>query len=148
VPLLVLTRAERRGAVMLLVLYALGAGWDAWRAHRPMPTAADLAARVPIPTDTAAVGAGGGRSPEPRRMESGQGPLVDLNRADARALDALPGIGPVLAGRIVEYRRRVGRFRTAEELLGVRGIGPALFERLRARVAVSRDSLAATGPGR
>jgi competence protein ComEA len=59
---------------------------------------------------------------------------VDLNAASPEELDRLPGIGPVLAGRIVEYRRRHGRFTRIEELLAVRGIGPRLLERLRGRV--------------
>lgn len=59
---------------------------------------------------------------------------VDLNQAGVEALDALPGIGPALAGRIVESRARDGPFRRADDLLRVRGIGPALLERLRPRV--------------
>jgi competence protein ComEA len=56
---------------------------------------------------------------------------VDLNQATAEALDRLPGIGPALAGRIVESRRTDGPFRRADDLLRVRGIGPVLLERLR-----------------
>lgn len=62
------------------------------------------------------------------------GARVDLNRASASELEALPGVGPVLARRIVESRQRDGPFRRAEELLRVSGIGPAVLERLRARV--------------
>ena len=57
--------------------------------------------------------------------------------ADARALDALPGIGPVLAARIVQHRREHGAFRDPDELLAVRGIGPRLLERLRPLVTAS-----------
>ena len=59
-----------------------------------------------------------------------------MNRAGASELDALPGIGPVLARRIVEYRRQHGPFRSVEELRAVRGLGPRLLERLRPRVSV------------
>jgi competence protein ComEA len=59
---------------------------------------------------------------------------VDLNPADAEQLDTLPGIGPVLAGRILEFRRAHGPFRTLEELRAVRGVGPRLLERLAPRV--------------
>ncbi|MBN2465633.1 helix-hairpin-helix domain-containing protein [candidate division WOR-3 bacterium] len=48
---------------------------------------------------------------------------VDLNRATPRELDGLPGIGPVLAARIVEYRQRRGGFRSVSELRSVSGIG-------------------------
>ncbi|WP_291886422.1 ComEA family DNA-binding protein [Cellulomonas sp.] len=61
--------------------------------------------------------------------------LVDLNTADAVALDALPGIGPVLAQRIVEHRDE-RRFASVDELGDVAGIGPTLLERLRPLVRV------------
>lgn len=48
---------------------------------------------------------------------------VDVNTAPAEELADLPGIGGVLAGRIVEYREEHGPFETAEDLLGVSGIG-------------------------
>lgn len=61
---------------------------------------------------------------------------VDLNAATARELEALPGIGPALAERILAHRERVGAFLTVEELLEVRGIGPSLLEQLEGLVAV------------
>ncbi len=61
--------------------------------------------------------------------------LVDLNAATAADLDALPGIGPVLADRIVAHREE-RPFTTVDELADVAGIGPTLLERLRALVRV------------
>jgi competence protein ComEA len=61
--------------------------------------------------------------------------LVDLNSADVAALDALPGIGPVLAARIVEHRQE-RPFAAVDELGDVAGIGPTLLERLRPLVRV------------
>ena len=61
--------------------------------------------------------------------------LLDLNGADEAALDALPGIGPVLAGRIVAHRED-GPFTSVDELADVAGIGPTLLERLRELVRV------------
>ncbi|GEK19502.1 ComEA family DNA-binding protein [Cellulomonas xylanilytica] len=61
--------------------------------------------------------------------------LVDLNTADATVLDSLPGIGPVLAERIVAHRED-GPFTTVDELADVAGIGPTLLERLRDLVRV------------
>jgi competence protein ComEA len=63
--------------------------------------------------------------------------LVDVNRADTTALQALPGVGPALARRIVETRNEAP-FRTVDELVRVRGIGPATLARLRAFVSVGR----------
>jgi len=60
---------------------------------------------------------------------------VDLNTADIAALDALPGIGPVLAERIATHRED-RPFASVDELADVAGIGPTLLERLRDRVRV------------
>ena len=56
---------------------------------------------------------------------------VNINTADADALDALPGIGPVLARRIIEWRTANGPFAGIEELLEVDGIGQATLDGLR-----------------
>lgn len=61
---------------------------------------------------------------------------VDINRAGPSELERLPGIGPVLAQRIVDYRQRHGPFRTVDDLLAVSGIGPKVLERLRPYVVV------------
>lgn len=58
------------------------------------------------------------------------GGRIDVNRASAQELDSLPGIGAVLARRIVEERELNGPFRGLAELERVRGIGPRLLERL------------------
>ena len=64
------------------------------------------------------------------------GSLIDLNRADAAALESLPGIGPVLAERIVTWRDTNGPFPNVDVLGEVSGIGPALMERLRPLITV------------
>jgi competence protein ComEA len=64
------------------------------------------------------------------------GPGIDLNTADVAALDTLPGVGPVLAQRIVDWRDAHGRFSDVEELREVSGIGPSLLERVRDQVHV------------
>jgi competence protein ComEA len=46
-------------------------------------------------------------------------------------LESLPGVGPVLAGRIIEYRQGIGSFRTVDDLRSVKGIGKKKFERVR-----------------
>jgi competence protein ComEA len=66
----------------------------------------------------------------------GAGALVNINTADATALDALPGIGPVLAQRIVDYRTAHGTFHDVGQLQDVSGIGPAKYADLRNLVTV------------
>ncbi|NUR73666.1 MAG: ComEA family DNA-binding protein [Hamadaea sp.] len=61
---------------------------------------------------------------------------VNLNTATAAQLDALPGVGPVLAERIVAYRERKGGFRNVGELRQVEGIGDAKFEQIKDLVTV------------
>jgi competence protein ComEA len=61
---------------------------------------------------------------------------VNLNTAGVADLDALPGIGPVLAQRIVDYRTQEGPFRSVEQLDDVPGIGPAIAAALAKRVTV------------
>lgn len=63
------------------------------------------------------------------------GPL-NLNTATAEQLDTLPGVGPVLAARIVEYRDRHGGFGSVDELREVAGIGDATFAELRSLVTI------------
>jgi competence protein ComEA len=61
--------------------------------------------------------------------------IVHLSSATADQLDALDGIGPTLAARIVAYRTQHGGFRRVDDLADVPGIGPAKLEALRAQVA-------------
>lgn len=61
---------------------------------------------------------------------------ININRADAAELEELPGVGPVLAGRIEEFRDQNGPFRTLGDLQAVPGIGPAMLEKIRAEARV------------
>jgi competence protein ComEA len=55
---------------------------------------------------------------------------LSINRVSANELEDLPGIGPVLAARIVEYRNEKGGFKTLEELKEVKGVGAKLYARI------------------
>jgi len=67
-----------------------------------------------------------------------QGPagLINLNTATLAELDTLPGVGPVLAQRIIDHRNRTGGFKSVEELRKVEGVGDARFEQLKDLVTV------------
>jgi competence protein ComEA len=67
---------------------------------------------------------------------SAPGALLDLNTATTAQLDALPGVGQVLADRIVEFRTAHGSFRSVDQLREVDGIGETRFQRLKALVTV------------
>jgi len=60
---------------------------------------------------------------------------VHLNSATIEQLDALPGVGPVTAQKIVDYRQTHGAFSSVDELDAVPGIGPARLDQLRDLVA-------------
>ena len=72
----------------------------------------------------------------PTFLDERPAPLLDLNAATAEDLDALPGIGPVLAGRILAWRAAHGPFRSVDDLKGVSGIGDKVLEGLRSQVTV------------
>ena len=61
---------------------------------------------------------------------------VDINTANAAELERLPGVGPTLAKRIVDYRSAHGQFQSSEDLQRVQGIGPKTYETLREHATV------------
>ena len=133
-----LTPAERRGGTVVVALLLIGTAWDLWRPRPASRLAGHEDHRAASVKEISAVVDSG--SPGTATVSSGGS--IDLNHATAPELDALPGIGPVLAARIVEQRRRGGPYRRIEDLLAVRGVGPRLLERLRVRVHLSAPAAA------
>ena len=78
-------------------------------------------------------GAGAAAASSPAAGSSPSAPL-DLNTATAEQLDALPGIGPVTAQKILDYRQEHGSFHSVAELEGVPGIGPGRLAQLKGLV--------------
>ena len=74
--------------------------------------------------DGASGGAGAGGS------VTGSGQPVDLNTAGTAELEELPGVGPVMAGKIVAWRTENGRFSRVEELQEIDGVGPKTYAKL------------------
>jgi competence protein ComEA len=61
---------------------------------------------------------------------------ININRATLRQLDGLDGIGPVIAGRIIDYRKKNGSFLTIDDLQKVSGIGAAKFAQIKSKVRI------------
>ncbi len=90
--------------------------------------------QVLVPRKVAAggAGAGGGGAAAPGAAgPGGLGPKPSLSSATAEELDALPGVGPVTAQKIIDYRTEHGPFRSVDDLDAVPGIGPTRVEQLR-----------------
>lgn len=65
---------------------------------------------------------------------------ININTASVEQLTTLPGVGPKLAARIVEYRQKTGTFRSPQELLNVRGIGEKNFAKIETWLSVGEGS--------
>jgi len=63
--------------------------------------------------------------------------VVNINEASAEQLQLLPRVGPALAGRIIEFREANGPYRTAEEIVAVKGIGEKSFANLEKYIVTS-----------
>lgn len=62
--------------------------------------------------------------------------IININRATAKELDKLPGIGPVIASRIIEYRKTNGFFQSIDDLKKVQGIGASTLEKFKSKIRV------------
>jgi competence protein ComEA len=128
--------------------------WIGWTLPTPSDRAHDLAANSFDGSKTEIVSGGGvvttvspspvspltdqrSTAAAPKRSHQG---LLDLNRATEQDFDTLPGVGPKLAERIMEYRQSVGVFHSLDELRAVKGIGKKKFERIRSLVTVTSDA--------
>jgi competence protein ComEA len=69
--------------------------------------------------------------------KSAVSPTVNLNTATAEQLQKLPGVGPKVAARIIEYRQKNGPFKKIEELMNVRGVGEKSFLKLKDQITVA-----------
>ena len=133
------TRPQLSVLLLVVVTAGIGLGVGQWR--RTYPESADRVERfdraaVPMkPTvDDLPVAHAGRRSASP--TVTPPAPPLDINRASEDELRALPGIGSVLASRIVEARARDGPFTSVDDLRRVRGLGRAKLEKLTAAIAL------------
>jgi competence protein ComEA len=95
---------------------------------RPVVDGEQIVVSPDAPPAAPPVSAGGGTDPV--------SVVVDLNTATAAELDTLPGVGPVMSARILEWRAAHGRFASVDQLREISGIGARTFERLAPHVRV------------
>lgn len=134
-----LTPDERKVIIFFLAVNSAGLAVLAYKRTHPaalpglsataagFPASADTAATVAAPADAA-------RLTRPsKELLTG---TVNINTAGLRSLQRLPGVGPATAGRIVDYRKRAGKFTSPNELSNVKGIGPKKLKLLLEHVTV------------
>lgn len=98
--------------------------------------AAQTQALSPQPDEAEAAEAAPSQPDAPDTADTTQAALVDINTAAKEELMTLPGVGEVLAERIIEYRETYGRFVAAEQLMDVSGIGEQRYADLEDRITV------------
>ena len=86
------------------------------------------------PQGTAVQGAAAADGAQTRTAKPLPDGMVNINTADEKELDKLPGIGPAMAKRIVEYRMENGAFQAPEEIKRVKGIGDAKYEKMKDKI--------------
>ena len=77
------------------------------------------------------------QTPERAPRPAATAVVVNLNTASASDFEALPGIGPKTAARIIEYRQKNGPFKKIEELMNIPGIGEKNFLKLKPQLTVA-----------
>lgn len=99
-----------------------------------LPVPAEVVSKVPAEAASEAPAASGTEAPETALGR------IDLNTATQEELETLPGIGPVLAGRILDYREAYGPFVTVEQIMEVEGVGEKRFEALKEWITVEETN--------
>jgi len=160
------TPTERRALTVLLFWLLASLAFDYLRTRQPgrvtawlgpeharelgvaeTPPTASGHAGEPAPNDTDAVTPGDRRTTATRaRLPYDASGRLLVNDADSAGLLSLRGVGPVMAGRILEWRRRRGRLHGPDDLLSIRGIGPATLDRLLPQISFAGTDSSAPGP--
>ncbi len=152
-PTVALIKIDVRGAVNQPGIYALAPGsriQDALAAAGNLLANADASKlnlarklndgeqiNVPRIGETPAASAPTTSAPRPAASTaSAPSGKINLNLASQTELETLPGIGPTIARAIVDYREQSGKFKTLDEVKKVRGIGDALYDRIKDKISL------------
>jgi len=132
---------ERKGVIVLIIILIMIGGFNLIVIlHRPSGDRASMpewmqdteATVVPVSVDI--------RASKPQ-YRPGPGTLVDISHADSAQLEKLPGIGPVLARRIIRYRNLLGGYHSTCQIREVYGISDSLFHRIESRIKADSNAI-------
>ena len=123
------TQGERRALFFLAAVALLGAGSRAWRGRSVSVDTTGLSAQINA-IDSVRPRSGGRRSKNPATRDPQPASPIDIDTASASQIEALPGIGPALAKRIIKDGESNGPFGCLAALDRVKGVGPALLARI------------------
>lgn len=114
-----LERTERFIIAFLIASLLVGIGYSYYNRNRPVESVDIEKFTIDNPVRDELLDA-----------NTGQGAIINVNKADIDELVKLRGIGGVLARRIIEYRDLNGPFQSSEQIMKVKGIGPVLYEKI------------------
>ncbi len=128
------TRTQIKALVFLASTFLFGLLVQEWQRRQPLPEVDDgILSRFRMISDSL------DRADRDRRkegLEPGEQLRININTATESELTKLPGIGKVMAGRIVAYREEHGAFQKPEDLLAVKGIGKKTLKKLADRIVL------------
>jgi comEA protein len=126
------TPQETKALIFLLAALMVGSGITLYKRNHPR-FAPELVLQKTKSTVEQATG-------DTSDQATNERPLIDINRATAEELELLPGLGPALSRRVVEYRSINGPFARIEDLVRVQGIGPATLQRIKDYISAGSDT--------
>lgn len=132
-----LTALETAVLLGLMSLLLLGLGVKHWQIRQIPPLADQIPPRLADSDSTYTDSVSSESASSVLALDAPPDPPVNVNTADAEALQTLSGIGPALSQRIIDHRAAQGPFQSVEDLQAVSGIGPKTVEGIADRVVLS-----------